>query len=324
MNFFKMLVFSIIAIALIYIFYAFLPYFFPEKNAFALLSNNLNGAQLKEGKSVFLEISFGKNENFAAQNFDAANRSVVFECNNPRICCNMNEKCGLTEWDERKMGFNSAKTIITATRCSFSENMYACKIYFGDAPAQLVLKKTEAKKTIDLSKEPVEISVEIENSGKQPMLFGQLKIDVFQKYLENGVWQKKFSEASKTIPLNRLLGGETTKMVVSPALSEGTFEINLIASGENSGSDQNKIIIEITGTENCIANGCDNPKTMAGQCKTTCYCTSCMLGISCEKAIKEKKPEEIGLGTGTSISEIEARILGSNQIEFVLKNENCN
>ncbi|MDD5163297.1 MAG: hypothetical protein PHD95_03760 [Candidatus ainarchaeum sp.] len=330
MNVFKMLVFAIAAIALIYVFYSLLPYFFPGKDAFALLSNNLNGAQLNEGKSIFLDITFKEKEGLAAQNFDAANRSIAFECNNPKICCNINENCGLIEWDERRILFNSAKTILTASRCSFSGNMYACRIYFGEAPAQLAFKKTEIKKTIDLSSEPAEISIEIENSGKQEMLFGSLKIDVFQKFFEGGVWQKKFfTGASKVIPLNRLLGGEKTKMQVPLELFEGSFEISLVAFGENSGSDQNKIAVEVSGTENCIAENCDYPELdSGGECRTTCYCQKCMLVDSCDKAIKAKTPEELGLPAGVSLNGLEAIIncqgCGSNKIEFVLKNENCN
>ncbi|MDD5148182.1 MAG: hypothetical protein PHH08_01830 [Candidatus ainarchaeum sp.] len=316
MNVFRMLVFAVVAIALIYIFFGILPNILQNKDSGELLLNNLKGAQLKEGKPVFLDITFN-NSGFSAKQFDTENRSVAFECNNAKICCNASDKCGLIEWDERKISFKDARTILTAARCSFSGGMYACKIYFGSEPAQIGFKKVEAKKTIDLSEEPAEISVELENSGKQPMLSGQLNANVFQKYLEAGTWKKKlFEAASKTMPLNRLLPGERAQMRIPLDILEGNFEIELIAYGENAGSDTNTVALKIIGTESCIANGCDIPRMTNGECRQACYCEACMLGASCEEATKKANPSLSGISAVIPYS-------GSNKIEFVLKNENC-
>ena len=324
MNVFRLLVLAIAAIALLYVFYSLVQFFFLAKNPIPLLENNLEGAKLKEGKSVFSEILFSQGTSIAAKNFDSDTRSVSFECNNPRICCNKDDDCGLIEWDERRIFFNSGKTMITATRCSFSENLYACKIYFGDAPAQLAFKRLSAKKEIDAGKEPVEIEAEIINSGNQPMIFGQVNIDVYQKVLENGKVQKKFlSQASKIMPLNRLLQGEVSKIQIPIDAADGDYQIELLVSGQNSGSDKNTVYMKITGTESCIAEACET-QFLGDLCIASCYCKNCMFGSSCEEAIKARSPLELGLGQGTEISGLTAGIKGSNEIEFVLKNENCN
>ena len=318
MDVFRIFIIAIVVLALLGILLAFLPMFLPKEDAFALLENNLSGAKINLGKPIFQDISFAQNFSLSGESFDEKNTSVAFECNDARVCCNENDKCGRIEWDSRRIVFNSQKTIKTAARCSVKNDLFECKIFFGKEPAQIIFKKTEIKPEIDLSKEQAVLNIEVQNSGSIEMLSGNIEITVFQKYFENGLWKKSSVEySSKILPLNSMLSGEITRMEIPLDFSDGTFEINALVSGENAGFDENVLAVTVSGSEKCLADYCTAPQAdySTGECKAACHCTGCMFGSSCEEKTK--------IANAGEFDSLTANILGSNIIEFVLGSEKC-
>ncbi|MBN1940792.1 MAG: hypothetical protein JW772_01265 [Candidatus Diapherotrites archaeon] len=326
MNVFRMFVFAIVTLALIWALYTFLPVFFPTEDPAEVIENTLVGAEIEQGKAIEKAIFFPAGHVLVAENFDASNRSLAFECNNPKECCNINDKCGLIEWDERRIIFPSTKNLRTYTRCALESNLFVCKVYFGDEPAQLMIRELVAKEKYDASKEPVVIKVKIENSGKQIMLFGSVKIDVYQKKLENGAWRRIFLfDASKSMPLDRLLSREITTMEIPIDVGSGNFEVKIKALGEDSGFDMNTVIFEVVGGEVCRAQYCEQPNIdlATGECKTLCHCIDCLLGSVCEEKLEAKSPADLWLPDNINLRQSPSNFLGSNQVEFVLDQSHC-
>ncbi|HLD58654.1 MAG TPA: hypothetical protein VI977_03375 [archaeon] len=318
MDVFRIVIIAIAAIALLWVLLALLPQFLPKEDAFALLENNLSGAKITLGKPILQDISFAQNVSFSGKSFDERNTSVAFECNDAQVCCSEGDRCGRIEWDSRHILFNSQRTIKTAARCSVKNDLFECKIFFGKAPAQIIFKKATIKPEIDLSKEPAVLNIEVQNSGSMEMLSGNLEITVFQKYFENGLWKKSSVEySSKILPLKSLPAGETASVQVPLEFTDGTFEINAVVSGENSGFDKNVLAVTVSGSEKCLADYCEAPQidVSTGECKTACRCTGCMFGSSCEEKTKFANAGEF--------DSLSANILGSNIIEFVLGSEKC-
>jgi hypothetical protein len=96
MNVFKILVYAIVAIALLYVFLAyFAPMFRPSEDVFQIFSNNIDAAQANDGIAVLKEINYPQGFSMPASNFDSTRRNLIFICNSGSECCDEKSKSSL-------------------------------------------------------------------------------------------------------------------------------------------------------------------------------------------------------------------------------------
>ncbi|MCD6478365.1 MAG: hypothetical protein J7L44_00585 [Candidatus Diapherotrites archaeon] len=176
MNAMRLLVYAVVASALVFLVINIFQIFFPSQDYAKEIELMLDAAEVDLGKYVAREILLPANVKINAGDFDTASRSVVFICNNPAICCTQGKSCPkIIEWDnvfmKRYVLAKQAKKVKIAARCRFEE-LYICKIYIGSEPAQIMLEGASlSADRIELAKQSsVKINYVVKNIGRHIMV----------------------------------------------------------------------------------------------------------------------------------------------------------
>ncbi len=325
---FKLLVFAIAAVLLLAIFYTFIaPLFFPGTNTIAEIEKSLKNAETGLGEGFGKQLTFEAGAAVRGVSFDTRTRNVVFSCNSAALCCPKGEKCSdAIEWSERRVIFREAITVETTARCEEQAGLFACKIYFGETPAQVKIAGIEAEQQFDLSMGKPTVVVSVENTGSKEIFQGAVDVKVAQLSLRDGQWQETFiATAGKTENLGGLLPDERKEVAVELNINvDARFKVEVTASGLDAGHDSNTIYFNTSGAaSSCAAEKCDSPQLSAGECTARCYCTGCMLGSDCLQMLREAGGTALGLAEEANLDAAENYILGSNIVEFVLPLHLC-
>jgi hypothetical protein len=322
MNSFRFAMYSVVALALLAVFFLyFLPLFFPVEDPGDAIDRELANSEMDLGKYYSTSLAFSSETIFVANSFDTESRSVAFECNNPSICCNLGEECGRIVWDERRIVFKSSTgPIKTSFRCGYENYLFYCKVFFGDAPAQIEIVELNAREHFDLDEGKPEVFLKIRNSGNQPMLFGSTKIMLYKKVWESDQWKRIFLGTTGVEEIGELLPGQEIEKTLEFDVSEiGNFDATVNVLGESAGFEEREISFTAEGTSTlCVAVDCEQPQMQFGECIAVCHCEGCRLGVNCEERLKASitgfvvgaTPKEVDL------SDKESEILGSNTVQF--------
>ena len=208
-NPFKLLVMAIAAVLLLMVFFAFIaPLFFQKPDPAEQISLLLLNAETLLGKGSSNTVYFNSGSAFQGISFDSPLRNANFSCNSATICCPKGAKCSAAvEWDDRKIIFNEARAIETTARCEQQYGIFTCKIYFGEAPAQIEISSARAEKEFDLSNGKPKIFATLKNSGEQQMLQGTIDAKVMQLVSSNGREEEiPIASAAKTETIAGTLG----------------------------------------------------------------------------------------------------------------------
>ncbi len=327
-NPFKLLVMAIAAVLLLMVFFAFIaPLFFPKPDPAEQISLLLLNAETLLGKGSSNTVYFNTGIAFQGISFDNPLRSINFSCNSATICCPKGAKCSAAiEWDDRKIIFSETRAIETTARCERQYGIFTCKIYFGEAPAQIEISNARAEKLFDLSKGKPKIFATLKNSGGQQMLQGAVDVKVAQLVSSNGREDEiPIASPAKTETIGSLDAGKEKEIAIELSVrEEGKYKAMLTASGLEAGSDEKSVSFTAKGaTEQCIAKRCDAPAAATGKCIARCYCSNCLVGSRCVQKLKEAGATALGLPEGTDLSSAESIILGSDIVEFVLPDSAC-
>lgn len=167
---FRLLVGAIVTITLLFIFFTyFMPWYFPEEHLIAELKDALHSAEIGEGKLVGREIWFKESFVLNAVTLDTKTRTVAFNCNKQEFCC-FKEACGKAiVWDERILQIKKPTKPELSVRCYFEE-LFICKIFLGEKPAQVKIEGIEFKEEVDLGRDGfLDLNVIVKNEGKLPV-----------------------------------------------------------------------------------------------------------------------------------------------------------
>jgi len=325
---FRLLVYAIVAALVLFLAYRiFQPFIFPEPDSIAVIEQNLKAGETGLGLGFTSEILVKTGEGFTGETFDTRTRNVAFQCNSASVCCPREKECNLAvEWDRRRVKFNQTKMVTSTARCDLQDSLYACTVYLGERPAQVEIDSVSSGEEFDLSKGDVFFEVEFSNTGAQQAEQTEIEIEVFQKYLEEGIWRERLVEnAFKKQALGKLAPGQTKKTTVSLNLNQnGQFKARVRVSGLEAGFAEKELQFSTTGaSDDCMPSYCEEPRFINGRCAARCYCEKCMSGPKCADKVLEADTVDLGLHPDVSLNNAEIDILRSDMVDMRIGNRFC-
>ncbi|MCX8189793.1 MAG: hypothetical protein N3F05_01025 [Candidatus Diapherotrites archaeon] len=127
--------------------------------------------------------------------FENEQRSLIFLCNSPSLCCEMAQKCGKNlEWNNIKTSrfitSKQKKQAYVSVRCRF-QSLTICKVYFGQEPAQITIESfgIDVNQNTAFAGENIYINYSIKNTGKTSLIATSVaKLYASHTELSGEVW----------------------------------------------------------------------------------------------------------------------------------------
>ncbi len=284
---FRMAIMAVVTIILIYL--ALTLFVFPESDFIKEMNKGLTYSQENLGKSYSKQVFYPKGLGVTAkESFDTPQRVVSFQCNKASICFGE-----FISVEERGIFINGQFTATTSFRCIYSGNLYVCRIYIGERPAQMIFK------VIDLNVEKDELRLSIENTGNIDASDAKTTIKIYKKDLIAGSWVKTLYSEPITKEINSLKKGEEKQVLFELGITEnGLYVVEFKTEAVDAGFDQNSVEFEVTGrevVETCIAKEKGETSLVEGKCRTKYLCEGCNHSFECKMLWQEKEPSKSAL-----------------------------
>lgn len=296
---FRILVFAVIAIAALWIFSTFFaPLFVPPSQFSESIQRGLVSAKAQIGQATsmgYLEIPSGTT--FSKAGFAHEKTDVVFECNNPTYCCDRGIACNQkTAWNEQHLTFNQTQRVPVFARCQFEFEFFACRIFFGQKPAQVAISAVSIPKQIDLSEQnTLSFSSNIQNTGEQPALEGLVEV-FLQKKTGNPQAPDFQTVFSQQQVLSELESNQSTVLNWTiPLLEAAEYRVHIQAKSENAGMDTKdhelRLLNAPTPCQALIVQPTQNEfDSQTGLCTTRFFCANCNLAVECRAKWQMAQP----------------------------------
>jgi len=289
MNVFRLLVYAIIAVALLWFFFTYLEQFFsPPSNAIEKIELGIQTAKLQPGKTVSLgTLVFSEKTGLSKSLFSETGTDSILECNSQSFCCDKGVACGgKAIWTEENLSFNQKQLVPAFARCKTEYSFFACKVFVGSAPAQLELKSVNPEKTVDLqTKNQWRLSVEMQNTGKNDSLPGIATLTVSKK---QGNGEKK-PVGSRQKNFETIAFGQTALLDIDfPIAENGDFEAVVRIESDNAGYAEQTVSFQaINQPSPCRAlNQQARTKEFdnsSNECIEKFFCAECTTSTECKQ-----------------------------------------
>jgi len=297
---FRLLIYAIIAIALISLIILFVfPLLEEKEDAFKEIETAIEKAEQQEGKAVEQKEILFREGSINTKNFEQKSRLVWFECNSPALCCDKNFECGKgVRWNDRAVFFTQKQKMNVSARCTIEQGLYLCRVYFGTMPAQIEIKELEGLEEKDLSKNQLyEATAKYANIGNIEAFFVKGKAKLY-KYAFEENQKKEILIQEKELELNELKAGEAGKASFLFSLSSnGEYKIEARIEAENGGfdiqeMDFNAINSPASACKATQAETTANYNEETKKCEKKYYCTNCNFAFECLAEWNKKMPEK--------------------------------
>ncbi|MEM4662969.1 MAG: hypothetical protein QXM75_03025 [Candidatus Diapherotrites archaeon] len=174
MDTFKLLISTVVALVIIFLLLQIFGFFEKPINTEKEIKDMLSVAEVNLGRynskvlplegTIFMSI------------FESDKRAVAPMCNNPALCCEINQSCPkVLEWRTEGTAMyvktKQKKVTTVSTRCRF-EKIHICRIYFGQEPAQVAIESLELLPHQEkiFSGDTIKINYSIKNTGATSMI----------------------------------------------------------------------------------------------------------------------------------------------------------
>ncbi|MDO8428364.1 MAG: hypothetical protein Q7S92_04070 [Candidatus Diapherotrites archaeon] len=313
---FKLLISAIVTIALLFLFFQYiLPYFLGETQVSEKIQEQLQGAEIKLG--TYLGESFRQvaPTTLTATLLDTGNRSIVFACNDSKLCCLKGEVCSKNiEWDERLLKLKKGSPIQIGVRCREQE-LIICKTYVGVIPGQFKIELKENLPEINLSQsETFVVNFTVKNTGKSPSR-GKVNLELFKEFTINRQIQTEFME-TKELEEFDLFANEEQIFSASISVKEnGVYQLKVKVQETTDETNYSEESLKFTGQGQTVQTACQTgmktiqEDTGTGKCKINYACIDCSFGFQCQQVWAEQ---------GKIVTEIDKE----NAFEIVEKTNN--
>ncbi len=288
MNIFDLVVYAIVALALIFFVGFLFQQFFPQENVEQKISDALKIASTtgNYGKTITVSQESISDKQIFTDNFENQQTIVSMECNHPEKCCIRGAKCDKkVEWDYKEISVKGSEVLGINVRCIQEQGLDLCKIYFGNKPAQSKIINTAIKQNTGLN---YSFTVNVKNVGANNLTGG---IGEMKLYKIVGEEWGEVSIQTEAKELQLLEPNDESIFFWDIDLSSGgKYKAEFKFEGENSGFDENSIIFEAISGELCeideqlvetIADGEGNYMEMH-------YCVGCEKAYQCAAKWEEK------------------------------------
>lgn len=302
MDVFKILVTAVLAgTALYFISSAWAPLLQEQTTLSKATEEILLEAQSSVGESVPITLSAYKDQSLAARNYDNPTRNVAFACAGDE-CCPSTENCteNVSATRERIQFLENQKTTLSA-RCLKSEaGIHACTVYVGKEPAQVQLENTQLPEGILPTGSEISFTTNVRNTGEVDATSVVVYALVWGKQFESGKEIEKITTQEEQ-RVEVLPAGKTQTIVMRTQVnSPGTYRVEIIAEGQESGRDVETGTLTLSGeaVSTCAIDVTqqDEKKYDAFDdvCREKRYCTGCGFAFECRNAWESASTIEEG------------------------------
>jgi hypothetical protein len=283
----QMIVWAIVAIALILL---FVNYIIPEvtpENVTTIIRNNFvaaeNPGQL--GKLLFLgEIDLEKDELVSQSMFELTDRELAFECTSVDECCAKGEKCNKAiEWDYTHIKTKRNTKSNLYLRC-IKDELPICRAYVGKQPAQAEIINLVK----DQDNTSISLQVFVENTGEFDLAFGKNSL-ILQKKVGERWFDGEEEFETKEIERIPVDGQHIFVWEINPQIF-GEYRAITKFEGNNAGFDEKSVEFTITENTACVTID-KNETTFDGDIyKEIHYCEGCNYAFECLAEWNKKNP----------------------------------
>ncbi|MCX6803622.1 MAG: hypothetical protein NTY48_03555 [Candidatus Diapherotrites archaeon] len=297
MKIFEILIYAIVALAMVLLLFTLITQYLPKNDNRLLIKTGLTDALIKGniGKTINLgALSYEKGFILSKNDFDQTKMLIALECTSPQECCPKgtgvdNKNCNKNIiWDEINASIRNGGKINTFVRCTTAKSLPICKIYLSAMPAQAQIEKLELV-TEDVQNGTTAIRASVKNSGQQTLTNATATITLEKK---NGTeWvETDYYEEPKSILL--MMPGEKQSIIFLPnPATMGEYRAKILFEGQNAGFDINTINFS---KNNTACNTLDKTQTIfdpTTQKYQELYpCSGCISPIDCAIEWGKKNP----------------------------------
>jgi hypothetical protein len=303
MNTFDVLVYAIVAIALIAIFLALAQNFPPLDSASSLIKKSLDEARLDPnlGKTFLVgALNFERDNIMSATGLAPQGILLSIQCTNPEYCCIQksqqiqNQLCEKNfDWDYDFIRTIQAKKTNTFVRCIDIDKVNTCKVYVGLSPAQAKVEKIE--NIGENTSGNTEIKVTLTNSGAATLALGTATLKLYKK--ANSDWiQTDYELDPQEVEMiqpneNKILYWELNPMNL------GNYRIMVNFEAKEAGFDESTMDFNKTQNKFCVATKIGEViyNVQNNNYEELHNCEGCNYAFECANAWGEKNKQKIYL-----------------------------
>jgi hypothetical protein len=289
---FSLLIYAIVAVALLGVSYGVYLNIFPPENLTTELKGGLEIANTTEflGKYYSLGQKIIPGGSILTKDFfDTQTMSIAMECTSETKCCPKGEACSKSiEWDYGNMNFKYNVSAELSVRCIRYDGTPVCRFYFVDLPAQAKINSIELS---EQNGKKIEMSIKVENIGEQKLTIGQLTPILYKDV--KGDWantEKEFeSEQLQSLDPNE----EYTFVWEFNFDTIGKYLVEFKFEGSNAGYDTKQIELNVTNSNLCkvdAGNSETNIMVDSEKFMEVHYCTGCDTAYECLSAWNHEFP----------------------------------
>jgi len=287
----KYVVIAIVAFVLLFLFLQyFAPLYLWADDPTEAVENQLEAAETQLGQFTSEDTYFPAGHVVQAMAYEAADRSIVFNCNSDLHCCDEGEDCDKAiEWDnsgeKRYFSFGTQKPVAVSARCRH-QDLYICKVFIGEEPAQVEIKELELEtRELDLAEsESIKASFEAENTGAQDMIAVQAIARLYKlKAKPEAGMERERELVGEFTEEFELKQGEKHQGEIDVEITEnGNFEVEVILQEKTDETNYEMQSFDVTAFGKVETGGC-----VAGE-MTVQELEKCVYLLPCEcKSIVE-------------------------------------
>lgn len=287
---FRLLVYAVVSVALIVlVMQLFTGWPFGAGDIFEDVEEGLKSAGFSDGKTVSVELDFPENVILSAEEFDTQYRAVNFSCNDPNMCCALNQDkqvgCKVL-YDTRTFQFLSGVRSDTHFRCVHEANLFVCKVHVGDAPPQLRIGQFELQESYDLDSEDVVLKFDVLNEGDLTAYGVAVFAEVYV-ISEDAQGREKKEQYKSAAPVQigkiEAQGKEEVEFYLE-IYDGGEYEVEVKVEGFDCGFDEMSerfVVEEAEIARSCLATSKGEMLFKDGDCVQRLLCEGCEFSYEC-------------------------------------------
>ena len=281
---FRMLVFSVVAFLLIVLISSI--FIAPDTDVVSKISDSFKFAEVEEGKLIETRLSFPEGIGIASDSLETENRNVVMRCTDPYMCTPER-----ISYNDRRVTFLKDSELDVYARCVYEINLYKCRLYIGQEPAQLIVEN------IEIADNNESIKVKVKNIGDLNAEFITNSLTIYRKALSEGKWKEYFYKNLDPITEGLLVSEESKEFEFEfGRMIKGLFIARFRSQGEEAGFDETESEFTVYWDDDgCRTDKLEETLIIGSNCMSKYSCRDCEYAFECKEKWQKQIPEKENL-----------------------------